>query len=658
MADLGGFYISTSLSLRDSSPFRKGGGVANGEVKIQSPKGAKKMKKTNKILSIILAILMIATTVPFAFAADEIPDFSDAKVLTSDEDGFLYSDGIKIDVSETQQTMPGGKYKLEGNITTGACFIYTSQEDVMIDLNGYVWDMKDKFITARGMFSIYDTSEDETGKLTTSVGRIFWIGDGSVFNLYSGTIESTSSSSIVAAVHSSGGDLNFYSGKLVSNAYAIGYYGSDGITVKIYDTVLECGDGYSEINGLYLHYTEVQSVVYVSDYTGDSLTIDFDVNYSGVYKAIKGIKNAEEAEKYHINFISDAEVTNEKIEYDEATGDISIYVADNTFTQQPSAENNYTVDFNNPNTSFQWYEVEENYIGKYIAEEYTPLFSYDFKAGDTLKVSTDSELKFVHLRVGDSRLTLRNEKTATVKIDTDGTMIIESMYANAENPVELEFSVIKETELEGETGKTLHKFECGKSYYCKATVGNYVYVSDTVTIAGRHVITQVDAKAPTCTEIGWDAYEYCTACYYTTYNEIPATNHKDTLVEVEAKANTCTEIGWDAYEYCTVCDYTTYVEKAALDHDIVIDAYVAPQCTETGLTAGQHCSRCDDMTIAQEVIPDLGGHINEDGNTTCDRCGETLLCEDCGRPVHKEEGIPKYICWLITLIKMIVSFFK
>ena len=135
-------------------------------------------------------------------------------------------------------------------------------------------------------------------------------------------------------------------------------------------------------------------------------------------------------------------------------------------------------------------------------------------------------------------------------------------------------------------------------------------------------------------------------------------SHEDTLVQVEAKAPTCCEIGWDAYEYCTACDYaTTYEEKAALDHDIVIDAYVAPACTETGLTEGQHCSRCEDMTIAQEVIPDLGGHINEDGNTTCDRCGETILCEDCRRPVHDDTLVQNFVCWIIMLVNLIKSMF-
>ena len=43
-----------------------------------------------KLLSIILAILMIVTTAPFAFAAEETPDYSDAKVFTGDEPAGAY----------------------------------------------------------------------------------------------------------------------------------------------------------------------------------------------------------------------------------------------------------------------------------------------------------------------------------------------------------------------------------------------------------------------------------------------------------------------------------------------------------------------------------------------------------------------------------------
>ena len=152
---------------------------------------------------------------------------------------------------------------------------------------------------------------------------------------------------------------------------------------------------------------------------------------------------------------------------------------------------------------------------------------------------------------------LENEKTATITFDADTTIDLFVAIVNADNPVEINFTLINETKLDGETEKTLQKVECGKSYYCKATVGENVYVSDNVNILPvEHNLIQVDAKAPTCTEIGWDAYEYCTVCDYSTKVEKEALNHKDTLVKVDAKAPTCTEIGWDAYEYCTVCDYS------------------------------------------------------------------------------------------------------
>ena len=47
---------------------------------------------------------------------------------------------------------------------------------------------------------------------------------------------------------------------------------------------------------------------------------------------------------------------------------------------------------------------------------------------------------------------------------------------------------------------------------------------ETLAVTG-HAIVPVDAKAPTCTEAGYDAYEYCTNCDYTTFSEVPALGH-------------------------------------------------------------------------------------------------------------------------------------
>ena len=67
----------------------------------------------------------------------------------------------------------------------------------------------------------------------------------------------------------------------------------------------------------------------------------------------------------------------------------------------------------------------------------------------------------------------------------------------------------------------------------------------------NHALEQHAAKAPTCTEIGWDAYDRCVRCGYTTRKELPAQHD---LKQHAAKAPTCTEKGWNAYETCSRCD--------------------------------------------------------------------------------------------------------
>ena len=118
----------------------------------------------------------------------------------------------------------------------------------------------------------------------------------------------------------------------------------------------------------------------------------------------------------------------------------------------------------------------------------------------------------------------------------------------------------------------------------------------------KHDLVPHEAQAPTCTEIGWDAYETCSRCDYTTYQEIPALNHD--LVHHEAKAPTCTEKGWNAYETCSRCDYTTYAELSALNHDYQA-VTVEPTCETDGYTVFT-CSRCKDSYTADPT--DKLGH--------------------------------------------------
>ena len=157
-------------------------------------------------------------------------------------------------------------------------------------------------------------------------------------------------------------------------------------------------------------------------------------------------------------------------------------------------------------------------------------------------------------------------------------------------------------------------------------------------LPAQHDLKQHAAKAPTCTEKGWNAYETCSRCDYTTYTELTALNHD--LVQHEAKAPTCTEKGWNAYETCSRlgCNYTTYQEISALNHALVNHDAKAPTCTEIGWDAYKTCSRCDYTTYAE--LPALNHalvqhaakaatctEIGWDAYKTCSRCDHTTYAE-------------------------------
>ena len=147
----------------------------------------------------------------------------------------------------------------------------------------------------------------------------------------------------------------------------------------------------------------------------------------------------------------------------------------------------------------------------------------------------------------------------------------------------------------------------------------------------NHDLVHHDAKAPTCTEIGWDAYETCQreGCTYTTKVEIPALKHK--LVHHDAKAPTCTETGWEEYDTCSRCDYTTKVELLALKHNLVHHDAKAPTCTEIGWNEYDACQRegCDYTTKVE--IPAPGHNYTEKVvKPTCGKGGYTLhTCKKC-----------------------------
>ena len=147
----------------------------------------------------------------------------------------------------------------------------------------------------------------------------------------------------------------------------------------------------------------------------------------------------------------------------------------------------------------------------------------------------------------------------------------------------------------------------------------------------NHDLVHHDAKAPTCTEIGWDEYDACQreGCTYTTKVELPALKHN--LVHHDAKAPTCTEIGWDEYDTCSRCDYTTKVELLALKHDLVHHDAKAPTCTEIGWDEYDACQREGCTYTTKVEIPAPGHDYTEKVvKPTCEKGGYTLhTCKNC-----------------------------
>ena len=158
----------------------------------------------------------------------------------------------------------------------------------------------------------------------------------------------------------------------------------------------------------------------------------------------------------------------------------------------------------------------------------------------------------------------------------------------------------------------------------------------------KHKLVHHDAKAPTCTEIGWDEYDTCSRCDYTTKVELPALKHN--LVHHDAKAPTCTEIGWEEYDTCSRCDYTTKVELPALKHNLVHHDAKTPTCTEIGWDEYDTCSRCDYTTKAE--IPALEHDYTEKVvKPTCEKVGYTLhTCKKC-HDSYKDQQTKKLLHW-------------
>ena len=211
-----------------------------------------------------------------------------------------------------------------------------------------------------------------------------------------------------------------------------------------------------------------------------------------------------------------------------------------------------------------------------------------------------------------------------------------------------------------------------------------------------HELVHHDGKPAECIKTGYEAYDTCKNCDYTTYKELPILmhNYAETVVpptceskgytlysctrcqnsyQANEKAKlphkesdwiisepaTCVDSGKEIIE-CEVCHtITNEREIEALGHDIINHEALQATCENIGHYAYQTCSRCDYTTY--EEIPALGHdyHIviinptkQQDGYTIhrCNRCSEsytdnyTTVKSNC-----KKSSIATIIAMVTTL---------
>ena len=459
------------------------------------------MKKN--LTTILFALVAMMMPIGAWATAYETPDFSDAKVLTA-VDGSIYVDGVALEItpaslgSTLHQTILGGKYILNSNIES-IYWLGVDKGEVMINLNGYTWNLNDREIRVESTLSIYDTSADQTGKICSD-RNVIYLGnpeDGSLFNLYSGTLESRGATNWT--LDASWGSAYLYGGTLKGNGPGVYYYLNQPNVIKLIGTVIDNGAGQPHCRGELSVGMPAAAIVDVSEYEGDSLNVYIDViNTSGKMTIIRGIQDAQAAARYTIEVVCDSyyDLFCEKEEYDPTTGEKSIYITTHQFTQQPTLENGGTVAFNNPAATLQWYEVEQIILtdtntrslseekvyvdGYWKAQRGASLFEYRVTAGDILLVTTTQDIELLVIDTGEDYIELRQDKKSSVMSFENDTYI--RVWVPIMRPdtatVDLQFSIIKESLLPYETGNRLQQATHGKTYYCKATVGEKAYVSD------------------------------------------------------------------------------------------------------------------------------------------------------------------------------------
>ena len=204
-----------------------------------------------------------------------------------------------------------------------------------------------------------------------------------------------------------------------------------------------------------------------------------------------------------------------------------------------------------------------------VAQETVEALDHDYEGVVTTEPTcTDKGVKTYTCK-NDSTHTYTEEIDTKEHVDADpkdhvcdnGCGIAQGTHAEGENSHVCEYcgNVAGECKAGAPVIENSTAATCGEagSYdevvYCSVCGDELNRTTYTVSVT-PHIYQETITQAPSCEEAGVKTLT-CSVCGDTKTETVAAIGHNE--IPYEAKAPTCTAIGWDAYVKCSRCDYST-----------------------------------------------------------------------------------------------------
>lgn len=266
-----------------------------------------------------------------------------------------------------------------------------------------------------------------------------------------------------------------------------------------------------------------------------------------------------------------------------------------------------------------------------------------------------------HLAVGDTIIIINADKTKAMGVQSGNNCpAVTVSYANGVLTYGAEVQILTLTD--GTVDGTF-AFNTGSGYlYAASSSSNYLKTQSTNNANGSWKI-EINAngvatiKAQGTYTHNWMRYNSQSnlfSSYASGQNDISIYKvcpHKNTEAIGEAKEPTCTEPGLNAGKKCSDCGIviTAQEEIPANGHTEEDIPKVEATCQQEGSENGKKCSVCGKQTKAPESIPKTE-HPNINGDNVCDFCGDPICNHvfDNGKitqvPTCKQKGEITYTC--------------